>query len=87
MNNQGQTLILKFMISIAIIVVVLALAPLLKTVNDETRNASNMDCDNSSISDFDKMGCLASDASLFLIIASGLIIALAIFSIKRLSLK
>ena len=87
MNNGGQVIVLKFMIAIAIIVVVLAFAPLMKNINDDARSAPQMDCDNESISDFDKAACLSSDSSLFLIIASGLIIALAIFGIKRFSLK
>ncbi len=87
MNKQGQVIILKFMISIAIIVVVLAIAPLISEVNVDSRSASNLDCDNSSISDFDKLGCLSSDSSLFLIVATGLIIALALFAIPRLNLK
>jgi len=87
MNQKGQTIILKFMIAITIIIVVLALVPLMSEVNLETRETSNMDCDNESISNFNKLGCLSSDASLFLITAVGLFIALAVFSIKRLSLK
>ncbi len=87
MNNKGQTLILKFMIAITIIVVVLAMSPLMSEINVDSRSAANMDCDNSSISDFDKLGCLSSDTSLFLIIATGLAIALALFSIERFSLK
>jgi len=87
MNQKGQTIILKFMIAITIIIVVLALVPLMSEVNLETRETSNMDCDNESISNFNKLGCLSSDASLFLITAVGLFIALAVFSIKRLNLK
>jgi|TARA_R110002051_G_scaffold85920_1_gene151305 hypothetical protein len=87
MNQKGQTIILKFMIAITIIIVVLAVVPLMSEINLETRETSNMDCDNSSISDFDKLGCLSADASLFLITAVGLFVALAVFGIRRLSLK
>ncbi len=87
MNKGGQALFLKFMIAIAIIVVVLALAPLMREMNEDLRGSTRMDCDNSSISDFDKMGCLSSDVSLFLIVAGGLLIALAVFNIRRLSLR
>lgn len=87
MNKQGQIIIFKFMLSITIIILVLAVGPLISEVNVDARSVSNMDCDNSSISDFDKLGCLSSDVSLFLIVAIGLMIALALFSIPRLNLK
>ncbi|KKN14978.1 hypothetical protein LCGC14_0990580 [marine sediment metagenome] len=87
MNNKGQTLILKFMIGIAIIVVVLALAPLMSEMNVSLRDASNMDCDNVAISNFDKLGCLSADASLFLIVGVGLLIGFAIFATRRIRLK
>ena len=87
MNNKAQTLFLKFMISIAIIVTVLALAPLISEMNVSLRDVSNMDCDNSSISNFDKLGCLSSDASVFLIIGGSLFIGFAVFTIRRLTLK
>ena len=84
MNNKGQTLILKFMIAITIIVVVLAMSPLMKNINDDSRSAPQMDCDNDAISDFDKIACISSDASLFLIIAISLVSAFILFSIRRL---
>ncbi len=87
MNNKGQTLILKFMIAITIIIVVLAMSPLLSEVNVDSRSAANMDCDNSSISDFDKLGCLSSDTSFFLMVGTGLLIALALFSVERMGGK
>ena len=87
MNKQGQIIIFKFMLSIVIIIILLAIGSLISEVNVDARSSSNMDCDNSSISDFDKLGCLSSDVSLFLIVAIGLMIALALFSIPRLNLK
>lgn len=87
MNKNGQVLILKFMIAVTIFVIVLAMAPLISDINIEARSPSNLDCDNNSISNFDKLGCLSSDSSLFLIVTGGLFIAFAVFTIKRLDLR
>ena len=87
MNNKGQVLFLKFMIGITIIVIALAIAPALKEGVDTARNSNNLDCDNSTISDFDKLGCTSADISLFTFIAGILFIGISAFLIRKLTLK
>ena len=54
MNNQGQMIFFGFMIMMVILVLVFGMAPGVKSAIDDARNSSEMDCDNSSISDFNK---------------------------------
>lgn len=75
MNRKAQVQIYAFMIAATILVLVLALAPSVKEATDNARNQTvgdliGMDCDNSSISDFQKAGCLASDLNMFYFIGS-----------------
>jgi hypothetical protein len=73
MNNKGQAVFVALMIGIVVIVLVLAFA---FPVKEATTNArADMNCSDTTISNFDKAGCLASDLTLFYIIAGGLAIA------------
>lgn len=65
MNNKGQVVIFTLMLSIVIIILALAFAPVLKQSVEDARNPDSLDCSNTSISNFDKLGCLSTDASLF----------------------
>ena len=56
------------MLGVTIIILGLAFAPGIKTQVDDARNTSNMDCENSSISSFDKVACVATDLTIPLII-------------------
>lgn len=82
MNNQGQVLLYALMLTIILIVLGLALAPALSTVITDVRNTTRadgtlgLDCNNSSISDFDKGTCDITDLTLPYFI--GIIIGLAI---------
>jgi hypothetical protein len=87
MNSKGQVLFLKFMIGLAIIIVILALAPVLKETNELSMDSDNLDCDNDSISDFDKTTCVSTDLSLFLYVGVIVFSGIAVFLIRRLTLK
>ena len=61
MNNAGQAALVGLMIgAIVILAAVIMVAPLGDVVEDQ-QSASNLDCDNSSISDGKKAACLVMD--------------------------
>ena len=88
MNNKANVIMLglKFMIGICVIIIILAIAPAIKQSNDTSMNSNNMDCDNSSISDFDKLGCTSTDLSLFLFVGGVLVIGIGVFTLRRLNI-
>jgi len=77
---------IKFMMGICILIIILALATPIKQVNDTSMNSNNMDCDNSSISDFDKLGCTSTDLSLFLFVGGVILIGIGVFTLRRLNI-
>lgn len=83
MSNQGQMIFMGFMIMMAIIVLTFGMAPMVKEIIDQTRNSSNMDCGNSSISDFDKVACVTIDMGMFYFIAGFISLAIAVFVSRR----
>jgi len=70
------------MIALVVIVLALALAGPVKSFTDEARNESNMDCDNSSISDFDKGACIVADITLFHFVGGLIFIAGAVLTAR-----
>lgn len=83
MNTRGQTIMVGMMLAITIIILTLGLAPGVREFVDDARDSSNMDCDNSSISDFDQAGCIAVDLTTFYFIGGLLFIALAVFTARK----
>jgi len=82
-NSKASVTIYGIMLALTIIVLALALAPVIKQSTDSARNnVTGMDCDNSSISDFQKAGCLATDLNLFYFIGGVLFLAGAIISAR-----
>lgn len=85
MNKSGSVILFGLMLGIVIIILALALAPVLQDTLNETMSPSEgdrfgLDCNNESISNFDKAGCLAVDLSFFyyigaLIFIGGIVIA------------
>ena len=83
-NRKAQVLILSLMIGLVVLILGLSLAPALQESISLARNASTdssigLDCDNESISTFQKAGCVASDLTLpyfigFILFAAGAII-------------
>ncbi len=67
MNNRGQVFLFLIMLAMVIVILSLALSPTIKEFSDSSRNttigadAQGLDCDNSSISDFDKSTCIVVD--------------------------
>ena len=85
MNSGVQVVFVGLMISAVFIILALAFAPTIKQFVDDARGpttdtAVGLDCNNSSISDYDKANCTATDSFLpyfvgFLIFAGGAIAA------------
>lgn len=67
MNERGFVALFTVMVAVAIIILALALAPVVKTFVDNSRNGttwdgtSGLDCSNTTISEFDKASCTAVD--------------------------
>ena len=68
------------MLGIVVLILALAFAPGLKQAVEETRNPSNMDCGNSSISNFQKAACVGVDLITFEYVGGLLFIALSIIT-------
>ncbi len=83
MNNKGQAIFLGFMIMLAIIVLTFGMANPVKSSVDNARNSTNMDCTNSSISDFDKAACVVIDMGIFYFIAGMIALAITVFLSRR----
>ena len=80
MNNKGQITIYALMIALVIIILALALAPAVSQFTTSARNNTDgdvigMNCSNPAIDDFTKAGCIATDISLFYVIAGLIFIA------------
>jgi hypothetical protein len=83
MNKQGQVFIYTFMVGLVIIILGLAFAPGLKNQVDEMRNSDNLDCGNTSISDFDKGTCVATDGLMFIGVMGVLALAFAVIAARK----
>lgn len=80
MNKKGQVIFYGMMMAIVITILALGLAFPLRESTDIAMNASTdtnlgLDCSNTSISDFDKITCYATDLTPFYLIGSLLMIA------------
>lgn len=72
MNKKGQTGVWAYsmMLGITIIILAMALAPVgrdfvASTMNETVGDLAGLDCNNSSISNFDKGACVVTDFSVF----------------------
>lgn len=69
MNRKGQLFFFTLMLAVVVIILALALTPVVRETVNDARNtttsdgAAGLDCDNSSISDFDKSACVITDIS------------------------
>ena len=83
MNNRGQVIFFTFMVGIVVIILALAFAPGIKTQVDTIRNSDNLDCSNSSISDFDKVTCTAADLTIFYFVIGVIVLGGVVISARR----
>jgi len=87
MNKSGSVVIYTLMIGMVIIILALALAPLVQdfttsAMNSTSGDTAGLDCDNSSISNFDKATCVSTDLTLFYFIGALIFIAGLIITSK-----
>lgn len=87
LNKKANVTIYGIMLALTIIILALALAGPIKESTDSARNATDgdtigMDCDNSSISDFQKAACVATDINLFYFVGGLLFLAGVIISAR-----
>jgi hypothetical protein len=87
MNKRGSVLFYSLMLGITVLVLALALASPTKTFIEDARNQTvgdtiGLDCDNSSISNFDKATCVATDITLPYFIGGLIFIAGALVTAK-----
>lgn len=81
-NDKGQTFFLTFMLGVTIIILALAFAPGLNSHIQDMRSPDDLDCGNSSISDFNKATCVVTDISGFYIIGGLIAIAGAVIGAR-----
>jgi hypothetical protein len=81
-NKHGQVIAYTLMLGTVIIILALALAPVVKEQVDNSRNATNMDCSNASVSNFVKATCVISDISIFYFIGGLVFIAGAVITAR-----
>jgi hypothetical protein len=87
MNNSGSVVLYGMMLGILIIILALALAP---SVRDFTKTAMNntdgdtvgLDCNNASISNYDKGTCIITDSINFYFIGALILIGGGFFTYK-----
>ena len=80
MNKRGQVIFVTLMIAIVVIVLALAFAFPVKEATQDARGTMN--CSDTTISTFDKAGCLASDLTLFYFIGGMIFIAGAVVTAR-----
>lgn len=86
MDNHAQVFFYGLMLGLTVLILALALATPIKEQIDTARNASNLDCANASISNYDKAACVVSDLTIFhfvgglIFIAGAVVTARIIFS-------
>ena len=66
MNNNGQVVFYTLMLGIVVVILALSLAPIVNTFATDARNVTDdtrvgLDCNNSSISDYQKSQCILTD--------------------------
>lgn len=71
-DKRGQPVFVGLMIFIAVIITVIAVIPLLKQVLTEARDVDHLDCDNSSIDDFQAATCIVTDLTFLYFIGTAI---------------
>jgi hypothetical protein len=80
MNSKGQVLFYTLMLSVIILVLALAFAPIIKQFI--TTAMSDLNCSDSSISDWDKATCYGLDILFWLFVCFFIVIAFVVINAK-----
>lgn len=87
-NKRGQAIFFTLMLAVTVIILALALAfPVKEAIDNTTNNSgnslvSNLDCNNDSISNFDKGACVITDISMAYFIGGLLFLVGSILTAK-----
>jgi hypothetical protein len=85
-NKQGQVIIYGLMLGIVIVILAIAFSQpidqFVKNARNQTSEFGGMDCSNTSINDYQKEACLATDLSLPIFIGIVLFIGGAVITVK-----
>lgn len=87
MNEKGSITIYGIMLALVIIILALALAPAVSYFTGDAMNATSgddygLDCNNATISNFNKATCTATDLTLFYFIGGLILIGGAILGAR-----
>lgn len=87
MNERGSVSFYGFMLGLVVVILALALAPVVVEVSGNAQNTTYqgnpaLDCSNTSISDFSKVACYATDISPFYFIGSLIFLAGALITAR-----
>jgi hypothetical protein len=63
MNKGGQVIFYTLMLAVVIVILALAIAPVLKSHNEQVMSEDNLNCSSSLISDYQKAQCKLVDWS------------------------
>ena len=87
LNKKGQWIFVGIMVFIMVIIVAIQFISPLKDQITDARGASNLDCDNSSISTAQKMTCVVTDTTLFYFIGVCIAGAGAYLMVRKIQYK
>lgn len=87
MNKRGSFTLYGLMLALTLVILAFALAPAVSDFTSSARNATvndtlGLDCNNESISNFDKATCVATDLTLFYFIGGLVFIAGAVITAR-----
>jgi len=86
MNRKGQVVFVGLMVAAVVFIMVVAMIEPLKDQAATARNASNLNCDNSTLSAGEAGTCIITDTYLFAWVGISLAVGLAGITARRLSL-
>lgn len=85
MNRNGQFVFVGLMVAAVVFIMVVSLIEPLKDQASTARNASNLDCDNTSLTGSSAGTCIVTDTFLFAWVGIALAVALTFIGAKTLS--
>ena len=87
LNKKGQVIFFGIMVAIMTFIVLVQFISPIKDQVIISRNATNLDCDNTSISTGQRMTCVVTDLFLFYFFAAGIATAIGFITGRRINLS